>query len=172
MIDSFQNCKILKMFYFSKLNNKRNLMVSEIEKFGKFSEFCKWKFFSFLELKIFEIFEIWYFWNFPNWQFRNFPHWKFLESFKFKIFWIFQIKNLSSFSNLKFLELSKLEISGISQIWNFWNYLNWKINKFLDFFSIAKTKMCLQKLEIFQLSVYSMFHITRNFANCHIFPLI
>ena len=37
----FPNCKILKIVYFSKLNNFGNLMIFEIVKFGNFSEFSK-----------------------------------------------------------------------------------------------------------------------------------
>ena len=35
-IEIFSNCSILKSCYCSKLNNFRNLMFFEIEKFGKF----------------------------------------------------------------------------------------------------------------------------------------
>ena len=128
--------------------------------------------FGISKLQILRIFPIEHFWNFPNWiffrifqidnfsnfpidNFRNLPNEKFSELFKLAIFRIFQIANFSNFLKCKFSEFFELKNLPISII-----------------FSIRKTKIWLQKLAILELFVHSIFRITRNFANPHIFPLI
>ena len=44
--DSFSNCKIFLISYFSKLNNFRKLIIFEIVKLGKFLKFSNWHFFE------------------------------------------------------------------------------------------------------------------------------
>ena len=61
---SFPNCKFLKICYFSKFNNFRNLMISESVKFEKFWEFSK--------LVIFVIFQNGIFLNFQIWKINKF----------------------------------------------------------------------------------------------------
>ena len=58
--NSFVNCKILKILYLSKWYNFRNLMISEIVKFGTFLEF--------FEFGVFRNSKIENFWNFPHRQ--------------------------------------------------------------------------------------------------------
>ena len=67
--DSFLNRSILKICYCSKLNNFRNLMFCEIEKFGKFLIFQKMQIFGIFKIEIFLIFQITNFRKFPNWIF-------------------------------------------------------------------------------------------------------
>ena len=118
---SFSNCSILKVCYCSKLNNFRNLMFFEMEKFGKFVIFYK--------IQIFRICHIVIFWSFRNWifflivQIINF--WKFPN-------WVF-----FNLTNCKFLKIPKLKIFRILQIWSFWNCPNWKIKKFQNFSNLA-----------------------------------
>ena len=69
----FQNCKILQIFYISKLLNFRNLMILETVKFGKFLESSNWKLLEFFKLA-----------NFGNsWNFSNCKIDKFLDFFQF-----------------------------------------------------------------------------------------
>ena len=47
---SFLNCKILKICYFSKLDNFKNLTICEIVKFGFYLQLSNFQIFKFLEL--------------------------------------------------------------------------------------------------------------------------
>ena len=101
--DSLTNCKMLKICYFSELNNFRNLMIFESGKFGKFLEFSKPDIFGILQ----------------NRHFWKLLKWKFLKFYKLDIFGIFQIKNSLNFQNRKVLEFHKSAIFGILQNENF-----------------------------------------------------
>ena len=78
---NFANCKILKMCYFFKLNNFRNL----------------WKFLELSKLEVFEIAKIANIWILQISNFRNFPNCKFSEFFKLKMFVMLQIWNFWNF---------------------------------------------------------------------------
>ena len=73
-------------------------------------------------------------------MFLHFQNCEFLDFSKLEIFRIFKIANFWNFQYWKFFAFSKLQIFGIFLITNFWNCLNWQINKFLEFFQIAKPK--------------------------------
>ena len=75
--DSFPNCKILKIWYFSKLNNFKNLEIFGIFQIEIFLSFSTWKSLDFSQLEIvgisqldiFGIFQIANLLNIPNWKF-------------------------------------------------------------------------------------------------------
>ena len=90
-VNSFPNCSIFKICYFSKLNILKYLMFFEIGIFGKFLEFYT--------LQIFELFKIHNFSKFQTANFWNFSNWKLLKFWKFIVFRIFQIANFLKFPN-------------------------------------------------------------------------
>ena len=144
-IGNFWNFRIWKFF-----GNFPNRKVSEFSKLQFFQIFQMENFFQFSKLKIFGVFQIRHFLEFP-------------KSENFQIFRILQIVHFWSCPNP--------EIFRIFQFRNFWDSRSWKINEFLEFFKFRKPKFVFQKLAILELFVHSMFRITRNFANSHIFPL-
>ena len=174
-------------FYFLKLLNFRNFMISEVARSERFSESSKMqifrifqfgnfrnfsnylncKFSKFLNYSKFEIFGIVWIGNFRN--LSHFSNWKFLEFCKLQIFRIVRNANFSDFLKFKLFEFSKLQIYRTSQINNFWTSLNWKISRI---FSISKTKIWLKKFAILEFFVNLIFCTARNFANSHICPLI
>ena len=108
-----RNLKILKICYFSKLSNFRNLMVFEIGKFlgfsksaivgilqiGNFWSYSNRKFLEFSSFIIFVIVQIGNFWNCPNCKIN-----KFLECFQL-VKRKFGSKN-GQFSNHSFIQYS------------------------------------------------------------------
>ena len=132
---------------------------------------------EFFTLDILGIFQTGNIWNFKIANFTIFPNWT--------LFGIFQVDNFSNFSNWQFSEFVQCEILGtfqigMFQIANFSNLLNCKFFEFSELknlqidriFLIWKIKIWLKKLVMLELFAHSIFRITRNFANSHIFPLI
>ena len=113
----FLNYRILKICFFSKLDNFRNFTIFEIVKFGYYLGFPEWKFLEFSKLKIF--------WNFPNSNFLVFLNRKFLSFLKLEIFRNFQIQIFWNCPNWKvniFIRKIQFEKPKFGcKNWKFWN---------------------------------------------------
>ena len=93
--------------------------------------------------------------------------------FKFVNFWNWVISEIwlfyEFFNNGKFDEFRSCkiwDISGIVKFFKFWNFSNWKLTNIQNFFEFRKSKFGSQHWQILEF-VYSIFCITRNFANSH-----
>ena len=117
---NFTNWKVLKICYFSKLNDYKNLTIFKIVKLGNFLDFSK--------LELFGIFRIASFLNFSSWKCN-----KFLEFFQF------EKPNLAK-KNGNFEIVCPFNISHYSQFCQF-SYLTFGINQFSQFlFPILVTR--------------------------------
>ena len=118
---------------FSELSKSTNFKI--------FFQFVKQKFSNF------GIFQIGNFWNFPNLAFSDLEILGIVKINKFLDFFFQSVKQ--KFSNFEIVQNKNFVILQIGYFWNFSNlafskleiFGTVKINKFLDFFSICKTKI-------------------------------
>ena len=138
---------------FQLFEHSKYKIIHTFDNLWNFDSFRNCKFleiFGIFEIgSFFGIFQVGNFWNFKIANFTNFTNRTCLEYSNLTIFRLLLIDNFRNFPNWKYLEFSKLEILGISSFLNLENQI-W-----------------LQKR-----SVHSIFGITRNFADSHIFPLM